>query len=197
MRVPRIVWMLLAASVLCGSLPAQDAQVPAAVHEAAYYSMVRISNEAGGGGRFWGSGTHVNDGMVVTCAHLFRENGRQLVGQVNVHFIDGHQSAATLVAIDHPWDLALLQLQQPPSYQGTMLASQVPVIGEQTYHGGFGGSGAPALFHGTVHGFNSHTAGAPNDWLSTSTGVRTTAWRICTSSPGGGSGQGNTAVAPS
>jgi hypothetical protein len=160
--------------VLMLSVPAiaQNSQLPAVVNQAAYYSMVRISNTAGGGGRFWGSGTHLNDGMIVTCAHLFREGGREVVGNIEVHFIDGHASAAKLLSIDHPWDLALLKLESPPAYQGTSLVSETPKAGDRTYHGGFGGSGQPVLQHGTIRDFHTYTAGASRDWLETTGSVR-------------------------
>ncbi len=90
--------------------PEADSQ-PAAPHPA----VVRIENALGGGVRCYGSGTLVQRedrrGLVLTCNHLFRDGA----GSITVRFAGGPPLAARLLQADSVWDLAVLEIADPPT----------------------------------------------------------------------------------
>ncbi len=77
-------------------------------------SVCRVENRAGNA-RSLGSGTLVHttddrgEGLILTCAHLFREG----TGELLVTFADGRSHGAKLVEIDHQADLAALAIARP------------------------------------------------------------------------------------
>ena len=79
-------------------------------------SVCRVYNDLGGNNNV-GSGTLVDKtpegrhGLVLTCAHLFREG----TGRIVVEFPQGHSHVAKLLAVDRQADLAALAIKQPTS----------------------------------------------------------------------------------
>ena len=77
-------------------------------------SVCRITNQHQGTADL-GSGTLIDktadggEGLVLTCAHLFRDG----VGTVLVRFADGQTHRAKLIAVDHQADLAALAIASP------------------------------------------------------------------------------------
>ena len=77
-------------------------------------SVCRIHNQLGGSSNV-GSGTLVDKtpdgrhGLVLTCAHIFREG----TGRVLVEFSPGRSHVANLLAVDRQADLAALAIKQP------------------------------------------------------------------------------------
>jgi hypothetical protein len=92
------------------------------------------------GSRCYGSGTLVYkdaaQGIVVTCAHLFR--GR--VGKVVVTLGDGSPIEADLVAADRAWDLAALKIA-PPQAEPATIATEHPKPGDPLRSCGYGFDG--------------------------------------------------------
>lgn len=76
--------------------------------------VCRVSNDVSGAKNL-GSGTLIDktedgrEGLVLTCAHLFREG----VGEVVVAFSNGRRHLARIVDIDHEADLAALSIAKP------------------------------------------------------------------------------------
>ena len=101
--------------------------------------MVRIVN-AYGSARSFGSGTLLDKsarhGLVLTCAHLFREG----VGTVSVVFQDGHKYGARVLKIDRAWDLAALLIYAPEA-DPMPLADYLPAIGDALSSCGYGEGG--------------------------------------------------------
>jgi len=99
-----------------------------------------------------GSGTLVDvtsdgsQGLVLTCAHLFREG----VGQLVVEFPGGKRHGARLVAIDHPADLAALAIANPTSEP--VRVNLFPTNGEPLRACGFGSQGNYRCITGNIIG---------------------------------------------
>ncbi len=76
--------------------------------------VCRVTNDVSGAKNL-GSGTLIDktedgrEGLVLTCAHLFREG----TGEIVVAFSNGHKHLARLVDIDHRADLAALSIAKP------------------------------------------------------------------------------------
>ncbi len=102
-------------------------------------SVVRVVN-AQTGSRSFGSGTLLdkNDrhGLVLTCAHLFREG----VGTVSVVFQDGHTYGARVLKLDRAWDLAALLIYAPEA-GAVRLADNPPAPGDALSSCGYGHDG--------------------------------------------------------
>lgn len=158
---------LIFASLLVSATPC-FAEIPQATNDAAYYSMVRIWN-AKGNSRSGGSGTYINDGFVVSCAHVF---GRSTPGEISVSFLNGHKTKAKLIAIDHLWDLSLLQLEEPPSYFGATFASKLPGPGTRIFPGGYGGQGRPWMVDGKFVKFTAPAGASVRDDIEVSGAAR-------------------------
>src|SRR4051794_4615968 len=94
---------------LCPIVPRQQADAGAAsLPSEDALAVVRISN-ACQAGRAFGSGTIVESGpsggLVVTCAHLFRDGA----GQLTVQLVDGRSFPGKLLKIDQVVDLAAIE----------------------------------------------------------------------------------------
>jgi S1-C subfamily serine protease len=102
-------------------------------------AVARIANR-NRAGQYLGSGTLVDKddarGIVVTCAHLFRDG----VGQISVAFAGGKTFGANLVAIDRQWDLAALEIA-PPAAPPVEIAAAAPRPGDWLESCGFGPGG--------------------------------------------------------
>jgi len=99
-----------------------------------------------------GSGTLVDvtsdgsQGLVLTCAHLFREG----VGQLVVEFPGGKRHGARLVAIDHQADLAALAIANPTSEP--VRVNLLPTNGEPLRACGYGSQGNYRCMTGNIIG---------------------------------------------
>lgn len=114
-------------------------------------AVVRIAN-LGVQARTLGSGTLVDvdaeRGVVVTCAHLFREQ----VGAITVTFADQQSYVARLAKIDLAVDLAALVIAAP-QVQPVELAESGPVRGQPLVSCGYGGDGRLWCNEGTTIGY--------------------------------------------
>lgn len=116
-------------------------------------AIVRVEN-ASGVGRSLGSGTLVdveaNRGLVVTCAHLFREQ----VGTVTVTFASGRAFTADVLKQDVAADLAALAIAAP-DVQPVELATDYPKRGDPLVSCGYGGDGRLWCNRGQALGYVS------------------------------------------
>lgn len=114
-------------------------------------AVVRVVNTAGRE-RWYGSGTlvHKDDqrGIVLTCAHLFRER----VGNVQVIFPGSEPAEATVLAVDRVWDLAALGIA-PPSAESVKLAADYPRPGDLLRSCGYGPCGQYGCNQGQALGY--------------------------------------------
>ncbi|MEN6494966.1 MAG: serine protease [Thermoguttaceae bacterium] len=153
-----IAWGLLAtpAGAQCpgGSCPV--AAVPPA-------AIVRVANAAGSA-RWYGSGTLVyrdqQRGVVLTCAHLFREK----TGDVSVVFPDGARFQAEVLAIDETWDLAALGIA-PPAVAPVTVASESPRPGDVLRSCGYGPDGRYRCNQGEALGYTRPAVNATYETL--------------------------------
>ena len=103
-------------------------------------SVVRVLHVDAGGARSFGSGTLIHkdahQGVVLTCAHLFRGSR----GAIQVSTAAGETMAAELMALDPAWDLAALRVA-PPSIESVPLAAEPPRQGEVLSSCGYGRDG--------------------------------------------------------
>lgn len=103
-------------------------------------SVCRVSNHVHGATNL-GSGTLIDktedgrEGLILTCAHLFREGS----GSVLVTFGDGKQHRARLIDINHEADLAALSIASP-SAQPAKVAFDANAA-KQLYACGYGPKG--------------------------------------------------------
>jgi len=118
----------------------------------AHPAVVRVVQIAPSGNRCYGSGTLVHkdaeQGIVLTCAHLFREE----VGDVVVTFSGGRPLEAELVAVDPAWDLAALRIAAPQATPVTV-ASDHPNPGDRLQSCGYGSDGRYWCNQGSALGY--------------------------------------------
>ena len=99
-----------------------------------------------------GSGTLVDAddqrGLIITCAHLFREG----TGTLTVTFPGGRSYAARLAKIDQASDLAALVIA-PPSAAAVTIASDYPRRGDPLVSCGYGSDGRLWCNHGQALGY--------------------------------------------
>ena len=130
-----------------------SATLPAATQAA----IVRVVNTRGRS-RALGSGTLVDvadeSGLVVTCAHLFRDGA----GTVQVVFPNRQAHSAQLVRIDTAADLAALRISAP-GVQPVRVAQQSPRQGDPLVSCGYGNDGRLWCNRGQALGYVS-TAGS-------------------------------------
>ncbi|MFH1924376.1 MAG: serine protease [Planctomycetota bacterium] len=115
-------------------------------------AVVRVVSTTPGGSRCYGSGTLVHNdaerGIVLTCAHLFRQE----TGNVSVTFSDGRRFEANLLAADQAWDLAALAIAKPLAAPVT-IADDHPKPGDQLQSCGYGSDGRYWCNQGRVLGY--------------------------------------------
>ena len=116
-------------------------QRPAAAHPSVARIFVTTRS-----GRNIGSGTVIDGGGVLTCAHLFEGDGA-----IAVIFSDGSSHRGTLVAIDRVWELALLRIAQPR--QGVKIGTTAPKVGDRVRSCGYGRNGRYWCNQGRVMGY--------------------------------------------
>ena len=138
-RLPAPFCLLLTAilqSILLGQCTPESCSRPGTPHPA----VVRVAHLGPGGSRCYGSGTLVHkdatQGVVVTCAHLFRGQ----TGKAMVTFPDGRPIVAELVAVDRAWDLAALKIAPPQATPATV-ATEHPKPGDPLRSCGYGCDG--------------------------------------------------------
>ena len=138
-------------------------------------AVVRImASECDGnscGTRSYGSGTLVdvdgNEGIIVTCWHLFRERP----SSITVRFADGRQQPARLVGTDETWDLAALVIAKP-SASPIPIASEFPQVGDRMSAGGYGPDGRLVWQAGTAQGYARPQQVDRYEWLQLSGAAR-------------------------
>ena len=115
----------------------------------------------------YGSGTWVHDKndrrFVLTCAHLF---GRSTPNKISVRFPDTHIVEVQLLAIDHTWDLAVLNSQDATSDVTPIEISTSTPLRDDTLH--FGGYGKNGVYHeatGKLLGYCRVRDGKTNETL--------------------------------
>jgi hypothetical protein len=106
-------------------------------------------------------------GIVVTCAHLFR--GR--AGKVVVTFGDGTPSEAELVAADRAWDLAALKIA-PPQAEPVVVATAHPQPGDPLQSCGYGPDGRYWCNRGRALGYARTAATRTHETLALSGSAR-------------------------
>lgn len=123
-------------------------------------AIVRITHERGRT-RALGSGTLIEaegeEGIILTCGHLFREGA----GSVVVSFVDGRSFGAAIIKIDPVADLAALRIRNP-QVPPIALAPEVPRRGEALISCGYGGDGRLSCNRGQLLGY-ARLSGAPAD----------------------------------
>lgn len=149
--------LLLIAAVVPLPVAAQcteDSCSPPVVPHAA---VVRVTETALGGSRCYGSGTLVHKeakhGIVLTCAHLFRDE----VKSASVTFADGSRFEAHLVAVDRAWDLAALKISGPRATP-VPIAVDHPLPGDPLQSCGYGSDGRYWCNRGRALGYVRTTA---------------------------------------
>jgi hypothetical protein len=143
---------LPAAMTVAGSTPPLSESLRREELDHAFHDAIVMIDHRGAGG---GSGAYLGDGWVITCQHLFQSSlSGDSVGRIVVTFPDGRGSEAELIATDSVWDLALIQLRQPPDAADTILfGDAVPQLGEAVYFAGYGGAGKLQIQPASVTGF--------------------------------------------
>lgn len=128
-------------------------QAPAPRQEVSHPAVVRVLNERGQE-RTYGTGTLVamdgERGIVVSCAHLFRE----YTGRLTVSFADGQTRDARLLDVDHEADLSALAIA-PVGVSIVTVANQAPKVGDALVSAGYGPNGQYATSHGRALGYGS------------------------------------------
>jgi hypothetical protein len=168
--------LLLAASALVGAAdcPTGQCPLPPQLAPADFpfdkRPIARIENGAAGA-RTLGSGTLVDvdgqQGLVVTCAHLFRAG----VGAVVVTFPGGTSSSGRVAKLDAASDLAAIVIAAPP-IAPVELASQHPQRGDLLVSCGYGGDGRLWCNRGQALGYVSTVGGLGRETLELSGSAR-------------------------
>jgi hypothetical protein len=144
-----------ASLVLAADCPTGDCPLapPAAANDIAVDArpIARIENTTAAG-RSYGSGTLVDvdgsSGLVVTCAHLFRDG----TGTIIVMFPERSRHSARLVKIDHDADLAALAISVPAATP-VEIATDYPQQGDPLVSCGYGSDGRLGCNRGQVLGY--------------------------------------------
>ena len=115
-------------------------------------AVVRVVHFAPSGNRCYGSGTLVykdaRQGIVLTCAHLFRDEP----GDVAVTFPGARPRDAKLTAVDPAWDLAALRIA-PPRADPVTVAGDHPKPGDRLRSCGYGSDGRYWCNQGSMLGY--------------------------------------------
>jgi hypothetical protein len=133
-------------------------------------AIVRIVN-AGGAGRTLGSGTLVeandDEGLILTCAHLFRES----VGTVSVVFPGREPLPARLAKIEPSADLAAL-IVRAPRIAPISIANDSPERGDLLVSCGYGSDGRLWCNRGQALGYVTAEGGQRFETLELSGAAR-------------------------
>lgn len=120
---------------------------------------IRVTN---GRENSYGSGGYIGSGLVLTCAHIFRD-GPERSG--DVFFQDGTRYPYTVKQLDTRWDQAVLQLSVIPDKPALVVASKNPEVGEKVWSYGYGKGSTVMVTVGTVRRYTFPTKGYPPDWI--------------------------------
>jgi hypothetical protein len=142
-----LIWAATVAAV-CGQCTGGTCQVPQTPPNPA---VCRVRNDHANE-RWYGSGTLIDTrdgkGLVITCWHIFRE----AQGTISVGFVGGQRCSARLIAADQAWDLAALEIDNPPTVTAT-IAADYPRPGEQLTACGYGPDGYYRCVAGQALGY--------------------------------------------
>lgn len=146
--------VLLLVAVFAGSVAAQDLN-----------GVVRIQI-----GNTVGSGAYLGDRLVLSCAHLFRDEGGDR--NVLVTFPDGEQHQGISKCIDFKWDQSLIELASAPKAKGVCLATANPVPGESVTAVGYAYGRDLRAIRGRVVKFVAATGAQEGDWFELEGGAQ-------------------------
>lgn len=126
-------------------------------------AVCRINNTVGRMSNL-GTGTLIEAsngrGVVLTCAHLFREG----VGNITVKFADGSFYEARMLGRDATWDLAALEITAPAA-SPVAIADGYPRRGEPVKSCGYGPNGQYACNSGRVLGYTTAQGTSSFEWF--------------------------------
>jgi len=109
-----------------------------------------------------GSGAYLGDGLVLTCAHLFRgEEGQP----TTAWFPNGQGYGATLLKVDSQWDLAIMELAKAPSVAALIPATENVQIGQAVYSAGYDRGNTVISRNGQVLRYSAPDTTGPADWF--------------------------------
>lgn len=132
--------------------------------------IARIENTTAAGSSY-GSGTLVDtdrlSGLVVTCAHLFRDG----TGTITVMFPESSRHTARLIKIDHDADLAAVSISAP-AMAPIELAQNFPQQGDPLVSCGYGSDGRLWCNRGQALGYVTMLGGHGRETLELSGSAR-------------------------
>lgn len=111
-----------------------------------------------------GSGAYLGDRLVLSCAHIFREESENR--QALVQFPDGEQHWGVSKCVDFHWDQSLIELTSVPTAQGVCVATANPQPGEQVVALGYAFGREIKQITGSVLKYVSPTSADPGDWFA-------------------------------
>lgn len=120
-----------------------------------------------------GSGAYLGDRLVLSCAHIFREESENR--QALVQFPDGEQHWGVSKCVDFHWDQSLIELSTVPNAKGVCVATANPQPGEQVVALGYAFGREIKQITGSVLKYVSPTSTDPGDWFAFS-GSTTEGW---------------------
>jgi hypothetical protein len=133
-------------------------------------AIVRVANDQGRC-RALGTGTLVDadiqQGVVVTCAHLFRDG----VGRLEVIFASGRALEGRLLKLDAAADLAAVAIASP-GVEPIVIATRSPQRGDPLVSCGLGGDGQLWCNRGTTIGYVTATGSHGTETLELSGSAR-------------------------
>jgi S1-C subfamily serine protease len=155
--------------VLGAASPAPGWPAPFTPPQTPHPAVVRVIVPERGGASL-GSGSLVavdaTHGLVITNWHVVRD----VAGPITVVFPDGFRSSATLLRVDHDWDLAALAIARP-NVQPIALSATAPRPGETLTIAGYG-SGSYRAAAGRCTEYVSPGGSHPYEMVEVSTGAR-------------------------
>ena len=171
--LPAACVLILCVTAAHGQCPSGICPPPAAPQTATgpHPAVVRVLNRVGQV-RSYGSGTLIHKdrqcGIVVTCWHLFRNEG---VGEVSALFPDNRRHGAEVIASDPAWDLAALKIA-PPRADPVKIAADYPRRGDLLTSCGYGPNGVYRCNRGRALGYSTTAAGGARETLELSGAAR-------------------------
>ncbi len=120
-----------------------------------------------------GSGAYLGDRLVLSCAHIFRQESENR--QALVQFPNGEQHWGVSKSVDFHWDQSLIELNTVPSARGVCVATANPQPGEQVVALGYAFGREIRQITGRVLRYVSPNSTDPGDWFAFS-GATTEGW---------------------
>jgi serine protease Do len=139
--------------LLASTFPVRYVEAETAINAKA---VVKIVVAEGNGVRSWGSGVHLGNGIILSCAHLGGPNAQ-------IIFPNNNAYNGTLVSADRDWDQAVYDIGQGVNEEWAPLASENPVLGEPLESGGYPGGGQQAWRLGKLVRFTSSSNSSQYD----------------------------------